>query len=118
HKLLIININKTYKQKKKQKNGIYDRPNIYEATRGWWVLDPQKAKQVDFVLSEYKGIVRTIFKPEKWLQNVQERGDKRWGFEGNAVTDEKILAIYLNKEIIKQKGQANPIRYSFPLFKN
>lgn len=113
HNILVININKTFdtgKKKRKSENPIYDRPNIYEATRGWWVLSKGKAEKVDFVLAEYKGIVRAIYKPKKWLQN-EERGSKRWGFEGDEVKDKTILDIYLNKEIPKMKGQANPIRY-------
>lgn len=113
HNLLVININKTYdnKRKKKINNPIYDRPNIYEATRGWWVLDKKRAENSDFVLSEYKGIIRAIFKPEKWVQDIENRGPKRWGFEGSEITDKEIINIYLNKEVPKIKGMANPIRY-------
>lgn len=38
HNILVININKTFdtgKKKSKSENPIYERPNIYEATRGW-----------------------------------------------------------------------------------
>lgn len=113
HNLLVININKTYdnKRKKKINNPIYDRPNIYEATRGWWVLDKKRAENSDFVLSEYKGIIRAIFKPEKWVQDIENRGPKRWGFEGSEITDKEIINIYLNKGVPKIKGMANPIRY-------
>ena len=113
HNLLVININKTYdnKRKKKINNPIYDRPNVYEATRGWWVLDKKRAENSDFVLSEYKGIIRAIFKPEKWVQDIENRGPKRWGFEGSEITDKEIINIYLNKEVPKIKGMANPIRY-------
>lgn len=113
HKILVININKTYdnKRKKKSDNPDYDRPNIYEATRGWWVLDKNRAENLDFVLAEYRGIIRAIFKPEKWVQDIEHRGTNRWGFEGSEVTDKEILEIYLNKEIPKIKGMSNPIRY-------
>lgn len=113
HNILVININKTYNNKRKRKtdNPIYDRPNIYEATRGWWVLDRQRAEKSDFVLAEYKGIIRAIFKPEKWVQDIENRGPKRWGFQGLEVNDKEILDIYLNKELPKIKGMANPIRY-------
>ena len=112
HDILVININKTFDSGKKirSKNPIYERPNIYEATRGWWVLEKNKAEMVTYVLAEYKGIVRAVFKPQHWLQD-KSRGDKRWGFEGDEVFDKQILNIYLNKEIPKKKGMANPIRY-------
>ncbi|MCZ2476079.1 excinuclease ABC [Aquirufa ecclesiirivi] len=113
HNVLVININKSYdnKRKKKSDNPDYDRPNIYEATRGWWVLDKKRAENSDYVLAEYRGVIRAIFKPEKWVQDIEHRGTKRWGFEGSEVTDTEILDIYLNKEIPKIKGMANPISY-------
>ena len=113
HKVLIININKTYdnKRKKKSENPVYNRPNIYEATRGWWVLDKNRAENSDFVLAEYKGVIRAIFKPEKWVQDIEYRGTKRWGFEGSEIIAKEILDIYMNKEVPKIRGMANPIRY-------
>ena len=113
HKVLVININKTYdnKRKKKSDDPVYDRPNIYEATRGWWVLDKNRAENSDFVLAEYKGVIRAIFKPEKWVQDIEYRGTKRWGFEGSEITAKEILDIYMNKEVPKIRGMANPIRY-------
>jgi hypothetical protein len=117
HNILVININKTFdngKRKNKKENSIYDRPNIYEATRGWWVLDINKANNVEYVLAEYKGIIRAIFQPLRWLQDAENRGYRRWGFEGNEVNNKEILDIYMNKVVPKIKGMANPIRY----FKN
>ena len=113
HNILIININKTYNKKRKKKceSPIYDRPNIYEATRGWWILDVNRAKKTDYVLAEYKGIIRAIFKPEKWIQNVEIMGKKRWGFEGSEILDKEIIKLYLNKRVTKMQGMANPIRY-------
>jgi hypothetical protein len=113
HNILVININKTYdnKRKKKSENPIYDRPNIYEATRGWWVLDKNRAENSDFVLAEYKGVIRAVFEPIKWVQDIENRGVKRWGFEGSEVTVKEILDIYMNKEVPKIRGMANPIRY-------
>lgn len=113
HKILVININKTYdnKRKKKSEDPVYDRPNIYEATRGWWVLDKKRAENSEFVLAEYKGVIRAIFKPEKWVQDLEYSGTKRWGFEGTEVTSKEILDRYMNKEVPKIRGMANPIRY-------
>lgn len=113
HNIIVININKTYNKKRKKKldNPIYDRPNIYEATRGWWVLDKHRAEKSDFVLAEYKGIIRAVFKPLKWVQDIENRGHRRWGFEGSEIFDKDILKTYLNKEVPKIKGMANPIRY-------
>jgi hypothetical protein len=113
HDLLVININKTYDDRRKKKNAhpFYERENIYEATRGWWVLQVDRAKNVAYVAAEYRGVIRALFKPEIWLQNILERGDKRWAFEGFEVTDQEVLDLYLNKSVPKGPGMANPIRY-------
>ena len=113
HKVLVININKTFDNKKKNKidNPYYVRQNIYEATRGWWVLDKKRAENSDFVLAEYKGVIRAIFKPEIWLQDFEYVGTKRWGFVGAEITSKEIVDIYMNKEVPKIRGMANPIRY-------
>ena len=56
HNLLLININKTYKP------GI----SLYEATRKNWKLSFEKVKNIEYVCSEYRGIIRAIFKPHSW----------------------------------------------------
>lgn len=113
HQVLVININNTFDNKRNRKNNNpdYKRPNIYEATRGWWVLDSNRAKKVEYVLAEYGGVIRAIFKPEVWLQDIENRGLKRWGFEGPEVLDKEILDLYMNKAVPKIRGMANPIRY-------
>lgn len=113
HKIIVININKSYDNKRKinNENLIYQRRNIYEATRGWWVLDKKRAENSDYVLAEYKGVIRAIFKPEIWVQEKEYIGTKRWGFVGTEITSKEILDLYLNKEVPKTRGMANPIRY-------
>jgi uncharacterized protein len=99
HNLLLININFSYKQ------GI----SLYEATRKNWKLSMARAMNVDYVCSEYRGIIRAIFKPHKW-HNTE--GENRIYFEGEEVFDKEITDLYLNKTYaLKKKGAANPIRY-------
>jgi hypothetical protein len=99
HNLLLININRTYKP------GI----SPYEATRKSWKLSFEKVKSVDYVCGEYRGIIRAIYKPDKWHFTDDE---KRIYFEGTEVTDSEIINLYLNKEYKgKKKGMANPVRY-------
>ena len=101
-KLLVININSTYGKKE----------GIYEATRKSWKLSPERAKRVDYVLSEYRGVVRAIFVPERWSTVAEEPG--RWQFEGYEMTEQNNLDVYnsyINKRIPKVKGMANPLHY-------
>jgi len=99
HNLLLININKTYNR----------NISIYEATRKSWRLNKRNIKKVEYVLAEYRGIIRAVFKPEKWFETEDK---KRKYFEGQEVKDKEILDLYLNKEYTgKKKGQRNPINY-------
>lgn len=99
HRVLIININKTYK------SGIPP----YEATRKYWRLDIKRARNVEFIICEYRGIFRAIYKAKEWLR---DDGSKRWYFTGEEVRDRPIIELYLNRLYIeKKKGQVNPIRY-------
>lgn len=98
HRVMTININKTYNA----------NPNIYEATRKSWKVDGKKAQRIEYVLSEYQGVVRAIFRPIIW----HKLDNGRWEFIGEEVRDEAIVNIYLNREVPeKAKGMANPIRY-------
>ena len=101
HNVLTININATYNIKNER------HPNIYEATRKSWVLSEQKLNGIEYVLSEYRGVIRAIFKPTKWIKD-----GKRFMFEGFEVSESEITDIYLNKLVPKKDpGMANPIRY-------
>lgn len=107
-RLICININKTYNREKVDVYGA--RENIYEATRKYWKLNGNRARQADYVLATYQGIVRAVFKPMKWY--VSERffeTGKRWEFEGVEVADSPYLNTSV-KDYIRQ-GNQNPIFY-------
>jgi hypothetical protein len=56
-------------------------------------------------------VSRAVFKPRKCVQDIENRGERRWGFEGDEVLDKEILHLYLNKAVLKIQGMANPVRY-------
>lgn len=97
YKLLIININKTKSYK-----------SLYDATRSSWKLSESRVKNVDFVLSEYHGVVRAIYKPTKWQRTANM---KRLEFEGYEVNEGDIYNYFIYKKIPKKIGNQNPIRY-------
>lgn len=105
-RVLTININGTYSLKYEGKQ------SIYEATRKSWKLSPNRAKQVQYVLSEFRGVVRAIFVPERW--NHETNNSHRWMFEGYEITEQnnpEIYHRYINKHLPKAKGTQNPIHY-------
>lgn len=105
-RVLTININGTY-------NRNYEgKESIYEATRKSWKLSPRRAEKVQYVLSEFRGVVRAIFVPEKWEH--EKDNDKRWMFKGYEITEQnnpEIYHRYINKHLPKAKGAQNPIHY-------
>lgn len=114
HKLLCININGTY----------HSSADIYEITRKSWVLNPNRANQADYVVAEYRGVIRAVFKlDEKGWQRVRSeknteyfkgKSKARYYFEGKEVLDKEIQEMYLNKSLPKkEKGQANPVWYLY-----
>ena len=105
-RVLTININGTYNLNCKGDRSIYD------STRGSWILSPNRVRNVEYVLSEYRGVVRAIFVPERWYP--QPDNNKRWMFDGYEITDQnnpEIYHRYINKHLSKVKGAQNPLHY-------
>ena len=106
--VVIININRKYKETKNK--GI----TVYEATKEAWVIGNQKRNEVNYALSEFQGIIIGVFEILHWypIQTNNNTNNNRWGFEGNEAP-EIIKSKYLNTSIMhaKKRGAANPIRF-------
>ena len=132
HKVICININKTYES---------HRNNIYDAVKGSWNINPERAKKYDYVLAEYNGVIVGIYKAIEWKPDdeamdnyIKEKtnDNKKYRkrnfskFIGYEIRDREICDIYYHKKIVKTKnlpdglsqefdkktkGQRNPIRY-------
>ncbi len=106
-KLLVININKSYKE----------RNNVFECVRWAWIVSKTNAETCKFVLAVYKGLVKGVFKADKWLpatvENFPGRPDwhPRWGFEGQEAPID-IQEKYMNRRYVFP-GQ-NPVKYLDP----
>ena len=107
HHVIIININKTYER---AKGGV----SIYAATHESWVISQKRHKQLEYALSEYKGIIVGVYKINEWYPVVTDENkvSKRWGFHGEEAPAD-IKKIYINKSVkhTKKRGAANPIKY-------
>ena len=40
---------------------------LYDITRGVWVLSAERASKMKYVFAVYEGVVREVYEPEKWL---------------------------------------------------
>jgi len=111
HNLLLINLNQTYTE------AIERSIPLYEATCQSWCLGAkQKLKPIDFVLCEYKGVVRAVFTFERWVDSTIVSG--RYKFIGKDVKDSTILSLYQNRQTpIRKKGHISPLRFFNPTYK-
>lgn len=103
--VLIVNIHQLFDREMTE-------DELYEATRKWWVLSLSNCKKVKYVLSVYKGIIRQVYIPEKWLCGKTENGQERICFEGTPA-DQSVRAEYVNCSVLTHlsKGAQNPIKY-------
>lgn len=102
-RLVIVNINSTY-----------NKADIYTATRGTWRLNKSRADNADYILSEYRGVVRAVFQMDKkkWQPVPDTNGkSRRYFFTGIEVTDPIVMSKYINKRIVKMHGDSYPIHY-------
>ena len=106
--VVIININRKYKETKNKEI------SVYEATKEAWVIGEQKRNQVRYALAEFQGIIIGAFEILNWYPILTDNNtnNNRWGFDGKEA-DENIKSKYLNKSIMhaKKRGAANPIRF-------
>lgn len=109
-KYIIIKVN-NWSIEQEEENNVAD-PR-YESTRKWWNLGINKVKGFDYVFSVSYGIVKAVYKVEKW-EKYPNINYKRIGFHGEDAGEE-IKERFIGKRIpetYRKKGKANPCLYS------
>lgn len=104
HKLLCININTTF----------LVEHDVYTAVRSAWYLSKETADKCDFVVAEYRGIVRGVYTVRgKWKDSGLRTGKNnqiiRYEFDGDEVHNSPYLNTRITPE--RNKGNRNPVRY-------
>lgn len=106
--VIIININKKYKDTKSKSI------SVYEATKQAWVISGNKINNIKYALAEFQGIIIGVYEILKWYQIVTDENKTkiRRGFDGIEAPDH-IKQKYYHKSIShhKKPGAANPIRF-------
>ena len=90
---------------------------LYEATRGWWVLGKRR-KEAKYGFAVSKGVIRGVYRIDSWRERTKgdrgfEEGEKkRWGFEGKSAPE---MERYRNTSVahLFKKGNASPAMYTF-----
>lgn len=109
--LILISIPRSYENEVR---------NIYDAVRGCWRINPDKAAKFNLVLAHRRGIVLGAFRPTKWVSAtktnfpwLEEDIPGRFGFEGTPA-ETAAVARYVGTrvpEAYRAKGAANPVRF-------
>ena len=109
--LILISISKSYDE---------DGKDIYDAVRGVWRTDINRARRFKLVLAHRRGLVVGAFRPTIWLPATKANFpwleadiSGRCGFEG--VPAEVIVADnYIGKRVpekFRTRGASNPVRF-------
>lgn len=106
---IVININATYKK------GA-GAEAIYTATKETWKMAEWRPARYSYVLSEYRGLIREVFKVNEWYskERPNKSGEMYMGYGFNGIVAEQIIRNrYINKSIkgIKPKGYGYPTIY-------
>ena len=113
--IMFIKINKRYR------NGMSPL-ELYEATRGYWRLNVENAKKVDYALSVYEGMVLEVYEITEWFPALStymgtrssdpKNVEKRYEFVGK-IADESVRKRYVNKSVKSffKPGESNPFKY-------
>ena len=97
--LMMIRISNTY-------SDALSPLELYEMTRGFWRVDVNRAREVDYVLAVYQGIVREVYKVVDWFPGgttfMQREEDGAWAkdryeFVGR-IADEPVRQRYRLKK--------------------
>lgn len=111
--IIVVKINRSYQENMPE-------AALYDATRGYWKLSLQRAKQAEYAFSVYKGIIKEVYKIDGWLPagsiprptlpDAEVPAD-RYEFVGKPAED-KIREKYIGKSVahLYQKGDANPVK--------
>lgn len=99
---LLININKRYQYK-------ITPEELYESTRGNWVVSRDRVSDIKIICAVYAGIIREVYEPVAWNDSKETN---RLFFEGKIATDQ-IRNKYINKSVANywKQGSQNPIKY-------
>ncbi|MCY4042750.1 MAG: hypothetical protein OXF45_02935 [Candidatus Dadabacteria bacterium] len=103
HRVLIFRLNNTYKPNMGEEE-------IYEMTRGVWVVNQKRRQKAQYAFGVFRGIVRGVFSIDNWhpagSTKYRFRPDiksskttRLWEFTQNAKAPQEIVDMYLYKSV-------------------
>ena len=101
-------------------NQMWQRLGFYEATRGVWKLNIDRARQRKLVLGVVNNVVKGVYRPDKWVEGTPENfhwyggeSKNRWGFVG-VEAEPEVQDKYLGRRIpaeYRKRGVQTSRRY-------
>ena len=112
-KLIAFNLALSYRED-------MSREALYDATRGFWRVSIRRAKQAEYALGVYQGVVKEVYAIHQWLPAREifrptlsdaEVPEGRYGFTGETA-EESIRKRYIGKRL-SGLNPRNAFQYSF-----
>ena len=110
--LILISIGRTWKER-----------DMYDAVKGLWKLQMERAKHYKLVLAHVRGVVRGAYRPKKWLKGTAENiplfggsSPERIGFVGTEAEPD-VWKTYVGKRVpirYRKRSAQTPCRYLSP----
>jgi len=118
---ILIRISKAY-------NDLLSERELYDYTRGYWVVDKERANKADYAFAVYKGEVKEVYVVDKWVKagttksirknekdfdkDAENTMHRRSEFIG-CIAPEHIRSEFVGKYVNSyfKKGNSNPITY-------
>ena len=99
-------------------NRSYTERTLYEAVRGVWKIDPDRARRHRLALAVIEGIVRGVFIAESWAPATPENFPRlskdipgRWGFVGREASADEAKPYLAHVLPAAFRHAQNPIRF-------
>ena len=131
HPALLFRLNKSFRKNMREEE-------IYEITRGFWVIGAERRQKAQYAFGVFEGIVRGVFSIYAWHKGLSteykfrpdkkdkkdklrwEKNKLRWEFTSNKgntpQAPQEILDRYLHKSVRKhfKKGMQSPVVFVEP----
>ena len=95
---------------------------LYEATRGWWRIGPDRRAAARYACAVNKSVIRAVYRIDSWRE--RREGDRdwqhdagkpaRWGFDGVPAPE---MDRYVDTSVahLFKRGEADPVKLIGPV---
>lgn len=115
-KVLLIKLSQTFRYN-------MSPGDLYEYTRGIWVISEKRRKQIGYVFAVYDGVIQETYKVLNWYKagetfSVRKHKkewdeNQRWEFVGDIDNEMRKKYKYKSVNHYWKSNAQNPIRYTF-----